>query len=313
MDEKVEWGNSMYLDLRVHRSLLAVVLLILVWVHADVVEGKLLLYAVLEQLSLLQGETIRLGNDRHNIDSLAQLLQDDNIDWLEGVTGGGDEVQAAVDAGVLDVTLTLRSQLLAQICAVLVLDVLDNRIPAAVVVHQVAISRGINNVQAQTHAVLLDDVGHGVDLGRLADGLVGGQATLAVDEVRGEDGVDECRLAEAGLSCARTTGSVLRATLDGGLRRLRLWLSACGCHGCARSRITRHTDADNVELEATLEEFLLDLRGDAVETDVALGEHALGLLRDGRHCGSEMRVSGECCGSRGCQEMEMSPGTVWWW
>jgi len=61
--------------------------------------------------------------------------------------------------------------------------------------------------------------------------------------VRGEDGVDEGRLAQTGLA-----------------------------------------DADDIELEAALEELLLDLVGDAVETDVALGEDGRGLLR-GCGCG----------------------------
>lgn len=37
----------------------------------------------------------------------------------------------------------------------------------------------------------------------------------------------------------------------------------------------RLTNANNIELEAALQELLLDLGGDAVETDVALGEDAL--------------------------------------
>ena len=46
------------------------------------------------------------------------------------------------------------------------------------------------------------------------------------------------------------------------------------------------TDADDVELEAALQELLLDLGGNTVETDVALGEDALcglslGLLGSG--------------------------------
>lgn len=189
-----------YLDLRVHGGLLAVILLILVGIHANVVEGEFLLDAVLEQLPLLQGETIGLGNDRHDIDRLTQLLQHDNVDWLESVTSRANEVQAAVDAGILDVSLTLSRQLFPQVCAVLVLDVLDNGVPAAVVVDKVAIAGSVDNVQAQTDAVLLDDVSDGVDLGGATDWLVGGQATLAVDEMRSEDGVDECRFAETGLA-----------------------------------------------------------------------------------------------------------------
>jgi cephalosporin-C deacetylase-like acetyl esterase len=44
-------------------------------------------------------------------------------------------------------------------------------------------------------------VGDRVNLGGAADGLGGSEAALAVDKVRGEDGVDERRLSEAGLSC----------------------------------------------------------------------------------------------------------------
>ena len=44
--------------------------------------------------------------------------------------GRVDEVEAAVNAGVLDVAVALGRKLLAQVRAVLVLDVLDNRVPA---------------------------------------------------------------------------------------------------------------------------------------------------------------------------------------
>ena len=46
------------------------------------------------------------------------------------VTGGLDEEQAAVNTGILDVTLTLSSEFLAEVCRVLILDVLNNRVPA---------------------------------------------------------------------------------------------------------------------------------------------------------------------------------------
>jgi hypothetical protein len=46
------------------------------------------------------------------------------------VTGGVEEVQAAVDTGVLDVAVTHGGELLEEVRAVLVLDVLDNGVPA---------------------------------------------------------------------------------------------------------------------------------------------------------------------------------------
>ena len=116
----------------------------------------------------------------------------------------------------------------------LVLDVLDNGVPAAVVVDKVTVAGRVNDVQAEAHTVLFDNVGDRLDLGGLSDGLCGRKAALGLDEVRGEDGVDQGGLAETGLS-----------------------------------------NANNIELEAALQELLLDLGGDAVEADVALGEDAL--------------------------------------
>lgn len=63
-----------------------------------------------------------------------------------------------MDAGVLDVALSLGGELLAEVCGVLVLDVLHNWIPASVVVDLVSVTWGIDNVEAKTNAVLLDDV-----------------------------------------------------------------------------------------------------------------------------------------------------------
>lgn len=148
----VEWGwwkgKEGYLDLRVHGRLFRIVLLVLVGVHADVVEGELLLDAVLEHLPLLQGQAVRLGDHGHDIDGLAQFLQYHNVDRLQRVSGGCDEVEAAVDAGVLNVSLTLGSELLAQVGGVLVLDVLDDRVPAAVVVDEVAVAGRVDDVEA---------------------------------------------------------------------------------------------------------------------------------------------------------------------
>lgn len=83
----------------------------------------------------------------------------------------------------------------------LVLDVFDNGIPAAVVVDQVAVTGSVNNVQAQPHTVLLNDVGDSLDFAGLPDGLGGRKTTLGLDKVRGEDGVDQSRLSETGLTC----------------------------------------------------------------------------------------------------------------
>jgi len=116
------------------------------------------------------------------------------------VARGLDKEEAAVDAGVWNITLPLGGKLLPKVGRVLVLDVLHNRVPATVVVDKIAITGRVNNVEPQTNIVLLDNVRDRLDIGGLADRLVGGEAALRVDEMGRKDGVDQGRLAEAGLS-----------------------------------------------------------------------------------------------------------------
>lgn len=47
------------------------------------------------------------------------------------MAGGLDEEQAAVDPGILDVALTLSREFLAEVCRVLIFDVLDDGVPAS--------------------------------------------------------------------------------------------------------------------------------------------------------------------------------------
>ena len=86
----------------------------------------------------------------------------------------------------------------------LVLDVLDNWVPASVVVDLVAVTWGINNVQAQTNSVFLDDVGDGLDFSGRSYWLIGGESSFGVNQVGRKDGVDQCRLSETGLTCEPT-------------------------------------------------------------------------------------------------------------
>jgi hypothetical protein len=96
--------------------------------------------------------------------------------------------------------LTLSGQFLPEVGGVLIFDVLDNRVPAAVVVDKITIAGSVNNVQAQSHTVLLNNVSDSLDLAGLSDGFCGRKATLGFDEVRREDGVDQGRLAETSLT-----------------------------------------------------------------------------------------------------------------
>lgn len=101
------------LDLVVEGTLLLIKLIVVVGVHLEVVESKLLLDTLLESLAFLGSQGVCLGNDRDDVDDIGELLEDDDVNGLQGVTRGLDEEQAAVDASVLDVALTLGRKLLA--------------------------------------------------------------------------------------------------------------------------------------------------------------------------------------------------------
>lgn len=277
-----------YIDLSVHGPLLLIMLVTVVRVHLQVVKGELLLDALLERLALLERQGVSLGNNGHHVDHIGQLLQHDNVDGLQGVASGLDEEQAAVNAGILDVLLAVGGELLAQVGRVLIFDVLDDGVPAAVVVDQVAVARCVDNVQAQADTILLDEVGHGVDLGSGADDLVRHQTTLGLNKVGGEDGVDKGRLSESSLTCNEARQGMLAGGADQLNHLSTNQALSRETSKFRRSRSRRRTNTDDVELEATLQELALDLAGDAVETDVALGV-------DGRR-GSGCHF---CCGCLG--------------
>lgn len=76
---------------------------------------------LLEGFTLGHSQRVGLCDDRHNVDDLAEFFHDDDIDGPKTVTSGIDKEQAAVDARVLDVSVTHCGQFLAQIRAMLVL------------------------------------------------------------------------------------------------------------------------------------------------------------------------------------------------
>ena len=96
------------------------------------------------------------------------------------MSGWVDKVKAAVNARVLDVTVTHRRELLAKVRAVLVLDILHDWVPALTptialvntgspktrtgkcnapvfIVDLVTITGSIDDVKAQSHAILRDN------------------------------------------------------------------------------------------------------------------------------------------------------------
>jgi hypothetical protein len=152
----------------------------------------------LEQISGAQG--VGLGNDGDQVDARAQLLHDLDVERLQGVARGADEVQAGVDAQV-DLVGAARLLLLQHVRLVLVVEELDYGLPRVAVVHVVAEAGRVDDRQADLEELLLELGLCDFDLDRLVHLLV--VAALVVGVVldrRGEERVDEGGFAEARLA-----------------------------------------------------------------------------------------------------------------
>lgn len=157
-------------------------------------------YSLLEQSNLLIGEGVCLGNDRDQVNLGVQSAHDLNVQRLQGVTGGLDEVDTGVntvvnDVGTIDLVLGL------QISVVSLLNVLNNRAPRVIVVHKVTKARGIDHRQAQTNTVLLNVGTDRIDGHGFGDDVVAGGSAL----LRGVEGSVEQRVDKSGLSETRFT------------------------------------------------------------------------------------------------------------
>jgi len=124
-----------YLNLLVKSALLRIIILVVIRVHAQVVKLEFIPDPLFECCAFLQRQAISLGDYRNNIDKITQLFEDDNVNGLEAVASRLDEVQAAMNARILDVALALGCKLLMKVGTVLVLDVFDDWFPASIVVN----------------------------------------------------------------------------------------------------------------------------------------------------------------------------------
>jgi hypothetical protein len=100
---------------------------------------------VADQIGVAQ--SIGLGNNGNQVNAGAEALHHLNVERLEGVSGGSDEVQAGVHTHV-DLVGTAGLLLLEHVGFVLVIQELNDGLPGITVVDVVTEAGGINNGQA---------------------------------------------------------------------------------------------------------------------------------------------------------------------
>lgn len=184
----------------VQLAFLFLVVFVIERVDADVVVLHLGTDSFLEQIAFVHSERVRLGDHRNHVDHIAQLLHHRDVDRAQSMTRRVDEEETAVNARIDNVPIAHRGELLSEVSRMLILDVLDDRVPAIVVVHLVAVARGVDDVQSKPHTVFHNHVRNRVDLGGLANHLIRCESSLGIDQMRCKQRVDERRFAQSRLT-----------------------------------------------------------------------------------------------------------------
>lgn len=158
-------------------------------------------YAVLELGKVSWGERVSLGDDWDQVDAGAEALHDLNVKRLQSVASWADEVETGVDSQI-NLLCSPWLLLLEHVALMLVIQELNDWLPAVSVVHVVSKARGINDGQADLEELLFQlglgdlDLDGLVDLLRVTSAVVG-----VVLDGGGEEGVDEGGFAQARLAC----------------------------------------------------------------------------------------------------------------
>ena len=153
-------------------------------------------YSLLERRDLLVGESVGLGNDGDQVDLGVQPLHDLNVQRLEGVTGWLNEKDTRMDPVVNDIH-TVDLVLSIEIGVKTLLDVVHNRPPGLVVVHEVTETGRVNHCQAKTNTGLLDVCADRLDGNGLGNDVEARALALLRRVQRGvEQSIDEGRLSK---------------------------------------------------------------------------------------------------------------------
>jgi hypothetical protein len=104
-------------------------------------------YPLLELEQVCRAQSVGLGYHGNQVDARAQLLHDLNVEGLQGVARGADEVQTGVDTEV-NLVCAARLLLLQHVRLVLVVEELDDGLPRVAVVDVIAEARGVDYGEA---------------------------------------------------------------------------------------------------------------------------------------------------------------------
>jgi len=101
-------------------------------------------YPLLESGQIGRAKGVCLGDNGDQVDTGAQPLHNLNVERLQGVSSGANEVQASMDSEI-NLVCTARLLLLQHVRLMLVVQEFDDGLPRVAVVDVVAEAGGIND------------------------------------------------------------------------------------------------------------------------------------------------------------------------
>lgn len=125
-------------------------------------------YPLLVVVNFIVSNGVGLGNDGNQVDFGVELLHNLNVNGLQRVPGGLDEVDDSVNT-VVDNVHTVDLVLGIQVGVKTLLDVLDNRVPGLIVVDEVTKAGCIDYRQPQTDTILFNVCADRLDRDGLGD------------------------------------------------------------------------------------------------------------------------------------------------
>lgn len=163
-------------------------------------------YSLLEQSNLLIRQGISLGNDGDQVHFGVQTTHHLDVERLQRVARGLDEVDTGMHTVVNNVH-PVDPVLRLEISIEALLNVLDNRAPGVIVVDEVTEARSVHHGQAETDTILFDVGADGLNRHGLGNDVVAGAlAFLRRVERRIEQRVDQSRLSQSRLTYGEKDG-----------------------------------------------------------------------------------------------------------
>lgn len=171
-------------------------------------------YPLLESSDLLVGQSIGLGNDGDEVDLGVKTFHHLDVQRLQRMARWLNEKDAGMDPVVNNVH-TIDLVLGVEVGIKALLDVVNNRPPRLVVVHEVAKAGRVDNGQAQTNTSLLNVSADGLDGDSLGNDVEARALALLGRVKRGvEQSVDQSRLSEARFTCVLSASAFERKRFD---------------------------------------------------------------------------------------------------